>query len=141
MVAPAAFKFGYEIGAFGVPINPYTNGIDLARTPIAGVLRGIDQRGAQGQRIFDEILRDTLIPPIVEIWPRRTGYSGDGFDFNAGVLDNRAPYARSVEARGGYASLAIEQNLGRAAGALDDEVQRIIDRGGSTSVAHIARRA
>ncbi|MXZ01360.1 hypothetical protein F4Y93_12220 [Candidatus Poribacteria bacterium] len=132
-------EIGFEIHSTGIPINPYTGEIDVGRTPVAGVLRGIDQPGTQGARIFDQVLRDTLIPPIQAIWPRRTGYSGDTMDFNAGRLESRAPYAPAVEARGRYAELAVETNIDRAAAALDAEVQRIIDRGGPTTVARLGR--
>lgn len=132
-----AIELGYEIHAFGVPINPHSGHIDVARVPIAGVLRRIDEPGSQGARIFDQVLRDTIIPPLQARWPRRTGYSGDGFDFNAGRLQNRAPYAPAVEARGRYAELTLELEETAVAAALDAEVQRIIDRGGPPQVARI----
>lgn len=139
MADAASFEMGYEIHAFGVPINPYTGNIDVARVPVAGVLRGIDEPGKQGARIFDEVLRDVLIPPLVARWPRRTGYSGDNFDFNAGRLENPAPYARAVEARTGAIEITFDLEGHAVAGALDAEIQRIIDRGGPRGVARLGQ--
>lgn len=133
-------EIGYELHSTGIPINPYTGEIDVGRTPVAGVLRGIDQPGTRGGRVFDDVLRDSLIPPVRAVWPRRTGYSGDTLDFNDGRLESRAPYAAAVEARGRYAETAIESNIDRAAHALDAEMQRLIDLGNrETTVRRLGR--
>lgn len=117
--------FDYRVTVEGVAVNPYTNQIDLRQTPMRGVIRDIDRRpGSSVDRAFDDDLRAILIPPIRAEWPRRTGYSGDGFEINAGVITNRADYAPRVEARTGVVARNLDASRGEIVAGLEGVLAR-----------------